>query len=287
LNTTVSNSALLWEGKIGARARFVVSGFNLNISSWVGSTAAQQADPAARFLFSKLVSYAVSGAAAAAATTSTTDATNALVPQPEKHETGSPPSFCTAGSEQACQRKTVPAGVANQNFEIAMQVDLDRDAVVDAIHPRLSARGVSDGAGGVALIVPVIYATTSSPSSANNTSAFCSQAPTGHILPESWQPQRLVAKGPATKFTPPTANATVWARLPLTAPTPLTAGTYWIGFLSSGDLNCFADETPPGGKAAPLDAYALRSFTSGPGLGPELSWVRGSSSIAIYASTKS
>jgi hypothetical protein len=163
-------------------------------------------------------------------------------------------------------------------------VHLDHDALVDAIHPRLSALGGSGGAGGV-LIVPVIYATTSSPSPAKNASAFCSQAPAGHVLPGSWQPQRLVAKGPATKLTA-AANATVWARLPLTTPTPLTAGTYWIGFLSSGDLNCFADATPPGGKAAPRDAYALRSFASGPGLGPELSWVEGSSSVAIYASTK-
>ena len=282
LQTTVSNSALVWEGKIAARARFIVSGLNLNISSWESSAAAQQAEPAARFLFGKLVSYAVSEAAALVTNALVT---NALAPQLDNNA-NDPPSFCTAGSEQACQqRKTVPGGVANRNFEIAMRVHLDHDAVVDAIHPRLSALGDSGGAGGV-LIVPVVYATTSSPSPAKNTSAFCSQAPAGHVLPGSWQPQRLVAKGPATKFTA-AANATVWARLPLMAPTPLTAGTYWIGFLSAGDLNCFADVTPPGGKAAPLDFYALRSFSSGPGLGPELSWVEGSSSVAIYASTKS
>ena len=33
--------------------------------------------------------------------------------------------------------------------------------------------------------------------------------------------------------------------------------------------------------------YALRVFASGPGLGPELTWVRGTSNVAIYASTTS
>ena len=48
-----------------------------------------------------------------------------------------------------------------------------------------------------------------------------------------------------------TENQAVWARLPLTAPTALTAGAYWIGLLSSADVSCFAVESTP----AALDAY--------------------------------
>ena len=144
--TTVSDTALVWGGKIGPRpdARFIVSGLNLaNVSEHPAEAA-----PVAKFLFSRLVSYAVSEAAAAL---STTASANALDPASE------PPSFCVAGSEQACRPRTSPAGVCNANFEIAMQVHLYHDTVVDALHPRLSARG-----GGDALIVPVIYAVASS-----------------------------------------------------------------------------------------------------------------------------
>ena len=262
LETAVSNTALVWEGKIGPHARFVVSGLNLFNSS---ETPAQR-EPAATFLFGKLVSYAVSEAAAR-----TTGATAALRQLLDNEED---PGFCVAGSEQACQRPTTPAGVCNANFEIAVKVRLDHDAVVDALHPRLSARG-----NGGALVVPVIYAASATPPA--NTSTFCSNTP-GHGSPS--RPQRLVAKGPATKLAT-AANATGWARLPLTGPTALVAGTYWIGFLSSADLDGFAFAAAPGKPPAPLDTYAPRSFASGPGLGPELSWDRGTSNIAIYAST--
>jgi hypothetical protein len=265
--TTVSDTALVWEGKIGSDARFVVSGLNLvNVSE--NPAQAVKAEPVAKFLFSKLVSYVVSQAAAA----STTSTASALDPKRDSE----PASFCVAGSELACQPHTVPAGVANANFEIVTRVYLGHDAVVDALHPRLSTRG-----GGGTLVVPVIYAAASSPATnSTNNSTFCSRTPAGHG--SSWGPRRLVAKGPAATL--PTAVNATWVRLPLTAPVPLTAGVYWIGLLSSAELNCFADAVAPG-KPAALDAYALRSFSSGPGLGPELSWVRGTSNVAVYAST--
>lgn len=256
LVTTVSNAALVWEGKFGSDARFVVSG--LNLFDDMGGLKQGVAQPVAEFVFSKLVSYMVSQAAAA--TTTITD----IDDEPSK-------AFCVAGSEQGCQPDTVPSGIANANFEIVMNVYLDRDSVVDALHPRLSTRG---GVG--APVVPVIYLGTPSPR-VNNTSAFCSRSGSHST---SWWPQRLVAKGPATKL-PSAANAT-WARLPFTVPTALKAGNYWIGILSTVDLNVFAAKTTPG-KPAPLDAYAY--VRPGPSVGPKLSWIRGTSSVAIYAST--
>jgi hypothetical protein len=266
LATMVSNTALVWEGQIGPATRFVVSGLNL-FNVWDNS--AKEAEPVAEFLFSKLVSYAVSEATTGATTTTTGATTTTL-----DLKLGSKPngSFCVTGAEQACQPSTAPVGVANANFEIVTPVHLAHDAVIDALHPRLATLDSGD-----ALIVPVIYAMSMSPAR-HNTSVFCSRESPSHG--SSWRPQRLVAKGPATKL-PAGTNAT-WAKLPLTAPTTLTAGAYWIGFLSSADLTCFAEAAP-----APLDAYAVRLFASGPGLGPDLSWVRGTSNAAIYASTKS
>ena len=274
LVTTVSNTALVWEGRIGSDARFVVSG--LNLFNDTRKVEQGLAGPVAEFVFSKLVSYAVSQAASASAS-SDAKMTGMGVADVLEADVEPSRSFCVAGSELACQPKTVPAGVANGNFEIVMQVHLDRDSVVDALHPRLSTGATS------ALVVPVIYAATSS-SPVANTSAFCSRAKSpGHGT--LWWPQRLVANGTATALgTVANATSGTWARLPFKAPVALKAGDYWIGFLSSADVNCFAIETPPG-EPAPLDAYAVRVFASGPGIGPELSWVRGTSNVAIYAST--
>ena len=254
--TAVTNDALIWEGQItaddvgggathDAGGRFLVSGLNLFNSTRL------KAEPVAEFVFSKLLSYAVSETAAAAAI----GEVNPPTPRTE------PRSFCTVGSEQACQLKTVAAGIGNANFEIVTEVRLEHDATVDALHPRLSSRGHT------ASVVPVIYDTAP----AANASSFCS-ATTGHGA--SW-PRELVAKGPATELV--VAQNASWVRMPLSAPTLLKAGTYWVGLLLSADVNCFA---VPGGST---DAYASRSFAAG--AGPELSFQMGSSNFAVYAST--
>ena len=140
----MSDSALVWEGTLGPSARFVVSGLNLS-SVW---TSPAQPEPVAGFLFGKLLSYAVAEAAAIATKSSSTNVTDAHVTDAPiavdlmsgKIETTNN-GFCAAGKEQACQLPAVPSGVCNANFEIVMEAHLDHDAVVDAVHPRLSLPG--------------------------------------------------------------------------------------------------------------------------------------------------
>ena len=68
-------------------------------------------------------------------------------------------------------------------------------------------------AGGSALVIPVIYAAVpaGNASNASNASAFCSRTPGQHGGGgggggSSWQPKKLIAKGPATKVPNPHQN---------------------------------------------------------------------------------
>ena len=245
--TAVSNDALVWEGQIpgaseaGAGGRFLVSGLNL-----LNGTALKP-EPAAELMLGRLLSYAVSETAAVARRGVASAADNS--------------GFCAAGAEGPCQTPTVSAGLGNANFEIVSQVHLARNAVVEALHPRLSLRSSAS-----AQVLPVLYSVAAPPA---NDSSFCSMAPGAKT--GSW---RLLATGPATELT--THNAT-WLRLPLTAPTRLGPGTYWIGVLLAADVNCFG---VPGG---PVDAWAPRPFSSG--AGPGVGFQRGSANFAVYAST--
>ena len=56
-------------------------------------------------------------------------------------------SFCPAGSEEACQKQVPNGGICNGNFEIITAVCLQKDAVLDALYPRLLATKNGTGAG--------------------------------------------------------------------------------------------------------------------------------------------
>lgn len=135
--TTISNDAIVWEGRIPAataiggadEGRFLVSGFNLVDGSKLS------AEPAAEFVFDRLLSYVVSE-------TATVRTVSAV--EPMKFDTGTVPaavnakakacnvsgSFCPAGSEKPCQGQTVSANVCNHDFEIITPVCLQEDATL-------------------------------------------------------------------------------------------------------------------------------------------------------------
>ena len=62
--------------------------------------------------------------------------------------------------------------------------------------------------------------------------------------------------------------------------------TYWIGFLSSADVDGFALEDAPGKLPPPLDTYAMRLFASGPGSGGLGPRARGSVAQVMLPSTR-
>lgn len=108
--------------------------------------------------------------------------------------------------------------------------------------------------------------------------SFCSAA-------VSADPGRLVAKGTITTLE---ATDAMWQRLPM-PPTQLKAGTYWIGALFEADVTCYSLTAPDGGAPSigpgSKDAYAARTFASGPGTGSDLSWTHGQGGFAVYATT--
>jgi len=272
--TTVSNSALLWEGRIPSadaqptRGRFLVSGLNLF------SGAALDATPVAEFTFGRIMSYAVSETTAGRAE----QLVAAPLKDPRKpaQREGAPPcavpgSFCVTGSDGPCQKATAvdpSANVCNKNFEIVAPVCLQAPAALDAIYPRLLAPKNGTKAIGI------IYSTE--PRGANNT--FCSGVPN-----HSNMPTQLVAKGPITTVS---GSDPSWVRLPMPQK-QLEAGVYWIGALFATDTTCYGSSVP--GKIigpGATDTYAQRSFASGPGEGTEMQWNHGEGNFVVYATTR-
>ena len=279
--TTVSNTALLWEGDLsaelgGTRAkggRFLVSGLNLFDSAgttpWLGIDS-----PVADFAFSKLVSYAVSETAAGRAALSPPHRVVVAAPI-AKQGCNSTGSFCVASSAGTCQQANAGAAalpeVCNGNFEIMAAVCLPGPVELDALYPKLLAK--TNGSR----VIGVVY-DVGLPSGPNK--SFCSaNVVAGHF------PRRLVAKGPLTVLEA-TSEAT-WLRLPM-PPTTLKAGSYWIGVLFEADTVCYSDAKAPNPAVGPgsRDAFAYQPFASGPSEGPGMTWTRGASgAFAIYATT--
>jgi hypothetical protein len=260
--TTVSNTALLWEGQIAAElggtqargGRFLVSGFNLFNSS--GATPWLATETVADFAFGKLVSFAVSETAAGLAKlfpADTTRSQQSVVDAGGAKTCNISGSFCQAGSELACQKEVPNGGICNGDCEIITAVCLQEDAVLDALYPRLLAK--TNGSK----MIGVIYTSAAAPGPANR--SFC-PAPAS-ISPVG--PLKLVASGAVATLDP--ANGSTWLRLPM-PPTKLKAGVYWIGALFESDVTCFSVTVPAGGNPpmgpGSADAYIDRSFASGP-----------------------
>ena len=267
--TTISNDALVWEGKIagaeseaGAGGRFLVSGLNLIDGAHLSS------EPVAEFAFDALLTYVVDEAASARAAPPA-ERRQLHVNAADAKPCNVSGSFCPAGSETPCQLETVSPNVCNKGYEIITSVCLQEDAVLDALYPRLLARTSGSRMTGV------VYDT--SHDVANQ--SFCSAQ-------VSSDPRRLVANGSIATLD---STEPAWFRVPMPQ-TPLKAGIYWIGVLLEADVTCYAETPPAGSGVAPVgpgskDAYATRDFASGPGLGPELTWTHGSGGFAVYATT--
>ena len=245
-----------------------MSGLNL-----FGNPGSAAWEPAADFVFARLVQYAVSETAAGRTAARPTElkilrpaALPPAVRSPKCNTTG---AFCAAGSEGPCQKANGAASptVCNGGFEIATAVCLQAPIVLDALWPRLTARAKGSK------VVGVVYE-MNSPS--NETRAFCARGTSSNL------PGRLVAKGPAVMLE--ATNAT-WQRLPMPR-TSLKAGLFWIGAHFEADTTCFSDTAAQSPYVGPgsADAFASRPFASGPG-GLETSWMRGGGSFAIYATT--
>ena len=268
--SNISNSALLWEGRIPAArqqstggGRFLVSGLNI----FSADNTMLRNEPAAEHVFGQLLSYAVSEIASSAIPD---DPVPVSAPSTTVSLCNVSGSFCPAGSETPCQTNTASSAVCGGNFEIVLPVCLQQDSIIDALHAKLQAR--SEGSRAVA----AIYELDAAPG-ANST--FCSTSSPSAPL------RRLVAQSNMTTLE---SGSAAWARLPLPR-VPLKAGVYWIGLLFEHDTTCFAPGSPSGrlppvGPAA-ADSYAARPWSSGPGSGPELDWVAGSQGFAVYAST--
>lgn len=285
--TTVSNTALVWEGQIstelggsqGKGGRFLVSGLNLLNSS--GLTPWLVTEPVADFAFDKLVSYAVSETAAGRTKlfpAGTARSQQSVVADAGEAKTCNVSgSFCPAGSEAACQKPVPNGGICNGNCLISTAVCLQEDAVLDALYPRLLA--TTSGSR----MIGVVYgaAATPGPRPANNT--FCPPATPGSILPVG--PLKLVASGTVATLDP--ANGSTWLRLPMPQ-TKLKAGVYWIGALFESDITCFSTTVPAGGNTpmgpGSADAYIDRSFASG----PLAEWTPtvGGGGFTVYATTR-
>jgi hypothetical protein len=280
--TTVSNTALLWElggrtaelgGSQGKGGRFLVSGLNLLNSS--GITPWLVTEPVANFAFDQLVSYAVSETAAGRTKpflADTARSQQSVVDTGEVKTCNISGSFCPVGSEGVCQKQVPNGGICNGDCEIITAVCLQEDAVLDALYPRLLAK--TNGSK----MIGVIY--SAAPSGPTNRS-FC--PPSGSISPVG--PLKLVASGTVAALDP--ANGPTWLRLPMPQ-TKLKAGVYWIGALFESDITCFSVTVPAGGNPpvgpGSADAYVIRSFASG----PLAQWTpaNGGSGFTVYATTR-
>jgi hypothetical protein len=281
--TTISNTALLWEGEIatglggsqnGEGGRFLVSGLNLfNTSS---TTPWLVTEPIADFAFSQLLSYAVTETVAGRTNHRPAEDARSqqsvVVDAPETKTCNVSGSFCRAGLEKACQ-KQIPtnAGICNGNCEIITAVCLQEDAVLDALYPRLLAR--TNGSK----MIGVVYSATT----ADNNHSFC--PPPSSIAPVGLL--QLVAAGAVVTLDP--ANGSTWLRLPM-PPTKLKAGVYWIGALFESDITCFSIPVPASGNPpigpGSADAYISRLFASG----PLAQWTPayGGGGFTVYATTR-
>ena len=282
--TTVSNTALVWEGQItselggsqGKGGRFIVSGLNLLNSS--GLTPWLVTEPVADFAFDKLVSYAVSEIASGRtkpfpADTARSQQRQSVVDERETKTCNISGSFCPAGSEVACQKPVPNGGICNGNCLITTAVCLQEDAVLDALYPRLLATKKRSR------MIGVIYAPEPGAGPANH--SFC--PPPASISPVGTL--KLVASGAVATLDP--VNGSTWLRLPMPK-TKLKAGVYWIGALFESDITCFSVTVPAGGHPpmgpGSADAYIDRSFASG----PLAQWTptAGGGGFTVYATTR-
>ena len=274
--TMVANNALVWEGRLPATAsgggggggRFLVSGLNL-FNGNVLST-----DAAAEHVFDRLLAYAVAETADAPTPLPASTA-QPVVTGAATRGCNISGSFCTVGSEQLCRGLSSGSeqNLCNANFEIVVPACLQAGGTLDSLFAQVQVR-----VNGTHVIGLVYDTAPSDPPGGNG--SFCAASPT----PTSAAPRRLVAKGTAVAAA---AGPAAWLQLPL-PPTPLPAGTYWIGIFANTDINCFhaaAAVPPPAVGPGALDAYVARPFGAGPGLGPELHWSPGQLGISVYATT--